>query len=192
MSKTSAIDEQPSACAGLPLISDNPVRLASCCPTLSQEVLSKISLRLPTKPSRTVSIGCGSGLLEALLMKHSDVAIEGIEVTETINQFLPAEAFHTVIGTWQIFSEAHDYDAWMFVYPRSTDLLKKYVESISNNTAPILRIIWIGPVQDWDVFSSCFTSSSRHHAIDPPIWLSPFEILRVITFSSQTGILSGE
>jgi len=163
----------------LPSISNDSVRLPHCCLTLSLEALTAIRSHLPSKPCKTLSIGCGSGLLEALLNENSNLHVEGVEVSDNVNKFLPRDAIHTVKGTWQVFPQAQDFITWMFVYPRSPDLISKYISDISIIPS---KILWIGPVQDWDVFVACFPTP--HLTTEDPIWLSPFEVLRVINTSN--------
>jgi len=127
-----------------------------CCVALSTKLLAKILEILPAKPEQVLSIGSGSGLLENLLVETSNNSLDliGVEVGSQVNKYLPFESTIIVKGTWALCDIAGNVAAWMFVYPRSPDLIKKYLDAYLGN---VLRIIvWIGPKMDWSDYVSIF------------------------------------
>ena len=107
-----------------------------------------------------LSVGCGSGLLESLL--HSSLTqqkeplttpmrVEGVEVTSAATSYLPEDRANTVAGTWALSRRAEYAAALMFVYPRSVDLVKRYVDAFFGN-GKTRTIVWLGPQADWEVF----------------------------------------
>ena len=61
---------------------------ADLCPAVSKPLLDTLVDRLPRSPALTLSVGCGSGLLEALILEagyrnpKNAVNICGVEVPE--------------------------------------------------------------------------------------------------------------
>ncbi|KAJ9422160.1 hypothetical protein QL093DRAFT_2306159 [Fusarium oxysporum] len=112
-----------------------------------------------------LSIGSGSGLLEALFLAyinsqrqrsssdHAMVNIEGVEVQQFgmrdhVNSYLPEQAIHTV----------RDVTALMFVYPRQPALISRYMKVIAEQGLKVEAIVWLGPMVDWEVFEPCFNT----------------------------------
>ncbi|KAK8105783.1 uncharacterized protein PG998_003742 [Apiospora kogelbergensis] len=158
----------------LPVLSDTPLCHPNCCLSLSTPLLETLKSELyrndvdnagkpPVPPGLILSVGCGSGLLENLLHSHltrgdPDVAevlsVEGAEVATaatTIMSYLPEDRANTVPGTWALCRRAEDATALLFVYPRSVDLVKRYVDAFFARDKA-RTIIWLGPQADWDVF----------------------------------------
>ncbi|KAE8355364.1 hypothetical protein BDV28DRAFT_146155, partial [Aspergillus coremiiformis] len=108
----------------LPNLTTTPQALPTCCLSLSTPLLTHLSNLLPPKPSFTISIGSGSGLLEALLTHHNAaLSIEGVEVNPSVNRYIPEQDMHVVSGTWDLLhARVPDAAAWMFVYPRDPKL----------------------------------------------------------------------
>jgi hypothetical protein len=78
-----------------------------------------------------------------------------VEVPKAVNIYLPEEEVHRVIGTWRVCHIAAQASIWMFVYPRTPDLVRSYINGIQH--AMKLEVVaWIGPVVDWEDFRSCF------------------------------------
>lgn len=171
----------------LPVIdlAHGPVRHPHCCLSLSSTLLTSltnIALEGNTGASETrvvLSIGSGTGLLEAFLAEHArqqlhdsnqttTLVVEGVEVTQpgtdnvTPNIYLPEQHSSTVRWSWEVSSRLRDPDvsAVMFVYPRQPALVTQYVKAASE--LPGARaIVWLGPVADLTDFESCFTGYGR-------------------------------
>ena len=145
--------------------------------SLSTTILDEILLVLPKKPSKIMSIGSGSGLLEALLINHCpDIDIEGVEVNSSVNRYLPSHQIRIVKGTWDLCREAQQIEAWMFVYPRSPDLLKHYFDQYGRSSC-LQKVIWIGPIVDWESFKAAFDHVDKQHR--KSVSLSAFENMMV-------------
>lgn len=168
----------------LPSLQDAPVRHPNCCLSFSSkliEILTRIfsSSANPDGTSTVLSIGSGSGLLEALLLAHGEARddsgapnlnVEGVEVQQLsgkppVNRYLPEQATYTVRGTWDVVSRLQDPDvtALMFVYPRQPALVTEYMKAIAEQGLSIQRIVWLGPMADWDVFEPCFVAKDERH-----------------------------
>ncbi|KAJ4021968.1 hypothetical protein NW752_000831 [Fusarium irregulare] len=156
-----------------------PVRFPDCCLALSTkllDILSDIFSRTTTSKDKdkptVLSIGSGSGLLEALLLHQQDNSdtgitsctcnVEGVEVQQAgkddVNKYLPEQAIYTVRGSWDVVSRLQDPDvtSLMFVYPRQPGLLIDYMKAITREGLNVQVIVWLGPMADWEVFESCF------------------------------------
>lgn len=167
----------------LPSLQDTPVRHPNCCLSFSSkliEILTQISSSTanPDGTSTVLSIGSGSGLLEALLLAHVEAKddtgdpsfnVEGVEVQQLsgkppVNRYLPEQAIYTVRGTWDVVSRLQDPDvtSLMFVYPRQPALVTEYMKAIAGHDLSIHTVVWLGPMADWDVFESCFVAKDEH------------------------------
>lgn len=129
----------------LPVLISTPVRIPGLCLSVSSRLLVCLVSHLPDTPCRMLSIGCGTGLLEALLRNHivlqqnsrtkpsekgSGVVIQGVEVLSAMSshqklRYLRGEELHIVSGTWQILPEAVDFNVWLWVYPREPKLVRR-------------------------------------------------------------------
>jgi hypothetical protein len=146
------MDVESKAVTKLPGISEITQHHSDCCLGLSTKLIRRISLLLP--PGSLVhSIGSGTGLLEALLQQqHPQIRVEGIEVNESINKYLPEDQVIIVNGTWHVCSASSGASAWLFVYPRDPSLISRYFELYK----PPRTIIWLGPKVDWQDFRTPF------------------------------------
>ncbi|KAG5665939.1 hypothetical protein KAF25_010064 [Fusarium avenaceum] len=151
-----------------------PVRFPFCCLSISSKLLQILTnifsnTTLSDENPTVLSIGSGTGILEALLLAHSQsrslLNIEGVEVQQLggkapVNRYLPEQAIYTVRGTWDVVSRLHDPDvtALMFVYPRQPGLISEYIKVISEQDLKVQVIVWLGPMADWEVFEPCFSA----------------------------------
>ncbi|KAF4467316.1 hypothetical protein FALBO_5820 [Fusarium albosuccineum] len=153
-----------------------PIRHPNCCLSLSFKLLQTLtrvfSDGVPASQTSTVlSIGSGSGILEALLLSHvesepqyaASFNVEGVEVQqlngkESVNKYLPEQAIYTVRGTWDVVSRLQDPDiaALMFIYPRQPRLVSEYIWTVAEQDLDVKVVVWLGPVSDWEVFEPCF------------------------------------
>jgi hypothetical protein len=159
-----------------------PVRHGHCCLGLSTrlfEVLSSIFAKQPTHQHTILSIGSGTGLLEALLQKHLDddsnedeslrrLRVEGVEVQQDasagpVNVYLPEYAINTVRGTWGVSPRLRDQDVLviLFVFPRQPSLVARHVQMIRQGELRARFVVWLGPVADWAEFATCFTEAGE-------------------------------
>jgi hypothetical protein len=161
----------------LPKLDSSPFRHPHCCFTLSTSGIETIVRILANANSLVLSIGSGSGLLEALVAQRDpNLNIQGVEVNESINKYLPDEEMNIVKATWDMCEKAATATAWIFAYPRSPDLVKKYLECYGQ--IPNLRVIlWIGPIDDWSSFERIFKEYELEMSkIDTPMKGSEFMI----------------
>ncbi|KAK8090641.1 hypothetical protein PG994_000146 [Apiospora phragmitis] len=159
----------------LPVLSDTPLCHPNCCLNLSTRLLETLkhlfrndSSRRKEPPSGLVlSVGCGSGLLASLLHSYltapqedddpmTTMRVEGAEVATaaptTMMSYLPEDRTNTVAGTWALCRRAEDAAALMFVYPRSVDLVQRYVDALFGRGRKVRTVVWLGPQADWEVF----------------------------------------
>lgn len=148
------LDTNPTARPGCSL------GLSACLvDTLTNIFNETIDRSQPNELSLVLSVGSGSGLLEAHLQSRWSSApgynlrIHGVEVRDrsytTANRYLPFTARSTVRGTWDISTRVDRARALMFVYPRSTTLIIKYLEEAHHNRLPPQIVVWLGPKSDW-------------------------------------------
>lgn len=131
----------------LPQLSHIPVQHADCCAALSSTLVAKVAQSLPSAPALTISIGSGSGILEALILRdRPEVCLQAIEVSHDINLYLSAENVQIVSGTWDLCALAANSTAWIFVYPREFSLVEKYLQTFGS--AAVQLLIFLGPKAD--------------------------------------------
>lgn len=164
---------------GLPDLNsgESPIRHSDCCLAISTKLLRLLteysSVTAPRDHTSTIlSIGSGTGLLEALWLAYladdsfNKLSVEGVEVhsvitRESVNKYLPEQAFTTVHGTWGLTPRLGDSEvtALLFVYPRQPKLVSDYIQACAREHPSIKTIIWLGPNADWAVFEPCFDTS---------------------------------
>ncbi|KAI1266955.1 hypothetical protein F5Y18DRAFT_425512 [Xylariaceae sp. FL1019] len=172
----------------LPPLTPNPTRYPGSCLSLSTTLLHTITTQLTTthikSPSSNpllLSIGSGTGLLEELLHTHLTQTqtptpipntkshswrCEGVELP-SVNKHLPEDRINTVRGTWALHPRADDAAALLFVYPRESGLVARYLERYMRDPAhldneergqaesrglessKVQLVIWIGPRTDY-------------------------------------------
>ncbi|KAF7352030.1 hypothetical protein MVEN_01165300 [Mycena venus] len=118
-------------------------------PRSPSPLLDLLNVVLPPPSGLTLSVGSGTGLLEALFLQRyphrsSPDSFLGVEVTQTrpINRFLPAANTIVVLGTWAVApGEAECAEGLMFVYPRQPTLVRAYLERGTR----VRTVVWIGP-----------------------------------------------
>lgn len=137
-------------------LSDPPKHHPDCCLAVSRPLLDKLVSILPHAPDVVLSIGSGTGLLEAAILQHSHERIDviGVEVSSSVNKYLPEQHILIVDGTWAIHVEAQTAAAWMFVYPREPKLVATYIETCAPDVPK--TIIWLGPRNDWSDYAPVF------------------------------------
>ena len=187
--------------AELPVLYEKPVHHAACCLSLSTPLLiflydtltnidSTRTQRVVSAPTDAsissipdlshqaqpicLSIGSGTGLLEALLQQQlnnnssSEVTnrtflIRGVEVASAakVNCYLHGAVFDVVPGAWATSKFALDPDvkAWLFMYPRQPSLVLKYIDMLqarAGDASQLTLIIWAGPRADWSEYEEIF------------------------------------
>ncbi|KAJ5141235.1 hypothetical protein N7476_009022 [Penicillium atrosanguineum] len=152
----------------------SPKRFPDCCLGISSTLLTYLGSNLPKTPAFTLSVGSGSGLLEALIVRcNENVSVEGVEVNSTVNRYIAEEAMNIVGGGWGLCSDAQMASAWMFVYPRDPKLITKYMNTYGDQA--VESIVWLGPKADWPVFEPCFRQSSFSELSFLDAGIAPYE-----------------
>ncbi|EED12799.1 conserved hypothetical protein [Talaromyces stipitatus ATCC 10500] len=177
LSTANTIDEYHSSSMDLPTLTETALRHPDCCCSLSSTLLDAITSNLCENidSGLVLSVGSGTGLLEALLLSlwtSSFVSVgrklnmEGVEVlgSESLdlhspNRYLPEECFNVVKGSWALSSRVKQAAAIMFVYPRSTELVRRYMEEAALFSDKLHIALWLGPSSDWAEFEPSFTVS---------------------------------
>lgn len=162
----------------LPTLTNTPLRHPDCCVSLSSTLLHTITASLceSIQSGLVLSVGSGTGLLEALLFsmwtsfpasQTTNLLIRGVEVMGSANsafhspnKYLTEQCLDTVKGTWAVSSLVNHATALMFVYPRSTDVVRLYIQEAGVFSAPLHVVLWLGPICDWAEFKPCFTDKS--------------------------------
>ncbi|RYO87784.1 hypothetical protein DL766_004618 [Monosporascus sp. MC13-8B] len=153
----------------LPEVTDEPKHYPDCCLSISRGLLDVLTdtFRTVAGTGLVLSIGSGSGLLEALLQSRWTAAatsstaafprIEGVEVQASVNRYLPAAAVGTVKGTWEVSPHVRSdpaVAALLFAYPRSPALVSRYLRETEASAA-----LWLGHRSDWPDFEPCFAGA---------------------------------
>ena len=125
----------------------SPDHLPACCSSLSLSLIQHLASLLPPDPALTLSVGSGTGLLEALLLhQRPTLDLKAVEVPSINNKFMPVDKMKIVNGSRDLCDLAADASAWMFIYPRDTRLLQRYVRAFGDQKCEL--IISIGPRAD--------------------------------------------
>ena len=161
-----------------PDLSDQSTSNPDCCLFLSLTLLKTITQLLPPAPALTLSIGSGTGLLEALLLHtRPELCLQGVEISAGINQYLDCDNLVVLKGTWHLCGAAADATAWIFVYPRDVSLLRRYLEDFGNEAVRL--IIWLGPKADLSTFGDAIRTPSWRRVLIEDCGLSAYEIMAV-------------
>ena len=146
----------------LPTPTAIPSRHPDCCLSISSTLLDTITsvFRENIPAGLVLSVGSGTGLLEALLHAKwtpSPLWIEGVEVLQSASsKYLPEQCCETVKGTWEISPRAEHAASILFVYPRSPELVRRYVQLFARPSSPLRAVMWLGPNCDWPELQACF------------------------------------
>ena len=166
-----------------PKLSEEPRHHPDCCVAVSRPFLVSLLDLLPKSPALVLSIGSGSGYLEASLLRlvhHDSLNLMGVEVSPRVNKYLPEQNFVCVEGTWDMYANAGSAQVLLFVYPREPRLMARYLQQCSQ--ASCQTVIWIGPSLDWPDYEAVLQSSVFTSIACPP---SPgsasYEMLYVAT-----------
>ncbi|KAF7556457.1 hypothetical protein G7Z17_g1469 [Cylindrodendrum hubeiense] len=168
-------------------LKEEPIRHADCCLGLSSKLLDVLTAifsddELASRPRTVLSIGSGTGLLEALWLSQLEsqpqdqgqnasagLLVEGVEVHQLgsrapANKYLPEQAINTVRGTWELSSRLQDPDVsgLLFTYPRQPALVARYIQSVLETKLSINVVVWLGPLADWDEIEPSFRASSKN------------------------------
>lgn len=152
-------------------LNDHPSRHPDFCLSISTKLIHTLTTVLTTNGPEgsnnlILSVGSGSGLLEAHLLSHivalpkstPKFTIQGVEVRSSptaapVNKYLPEQHSATVRGTWELSPLLESADTLLFVYPRDPELVRRY---LSSRPASLRLVLWLGPRADWEVFGGCF------------------------------------
>lgn len=162
----------------LPRLTPTPFLLPDCCASLSSPLVSQILRVLPRRPSFTISIGSGTGLLEALILQaQPDLHLEGVEVSGVLTSYMPNASIHVVSGTWELCPRASKATAWMFIYPREISLVCKYFDEIPTHNLRLLA--WLGPMADFNAMNHLMSAFNWTMETFEGCGTSQYELLAV-------------
>lgn len=154
----------------IPKLSETATRHADFCLSISTKLIHTLTAILTANAPDSnnnliLSVGSGSGLLEAHLLNHltslpnskSKFTVQGVEVRSSptaapVNKYLPEHHSATVRGTWELSPLLDSADTLLFVYPRDPGLLDRYLAA---RPASLRVILWLGPRADWEEFGGC-------------------------------------
>lgn len=157
----------------LPPLGEEPERYPDFCLSLSSALICSLTSVLTQAADRStssliLSVGSGSGLLEAHLQSHwlstphcRRLSIYGVEVhtadtARPVNRYLPEQDCSTVKATWQLSSDLNAACVLLFVYPRDTALLLRYLKAVQDqDSSPLQAVVWLGPRADYNTFAGC-------------------------------------
>jgi hypothetical protein len=163
----------------LPKLSSEAVHFPDCCLGLSTGLMHCVKELLPPG-GLVLSVGSGSGLFEALLQKsRPENRVEGVEVSHSVNKYLPVDRVNVVGGTWDLSSKAVEATALVFVYPREPKLISRYLDECGAGTGMVL---WLGPRADWLEFKHAFKDSNFQAVREVgDSGIAPYEVLVAIS-----------
>nr|POE88251.1 hypothetical protein CFP56_11480 [Quercus suber] len=126
-----------------------PQTFPDCCASISWPMIQALTIRLPASPKLVLSVGCGTGLLEAMLLQATEgrLDVRGVEVLSCRNKYLPSENFLQVATTRSIHCDAVMATTLIFVYPRELNLISRYLEACIGGA--VEQVIWLSHRSDW-------------------------------------------
>ncbi|GJD04528.1 hypothetical protein CH63R_10770 [Colletotrichum higginsianum IMI 349063] len=169
-------NEEPSSTAfvspPLPQLTNEPQTLPDSCVSLSRPFLRALHALLPPSPHLTLSIGSGTGLVEALLHGLAPPPnLVSVEVAPSPNRYHAAH--RTVPGTWALEPLAARARAWVFVYPKQVALVRAYVEAFLGRRdagAEVEVVVYVGPRMDWDDFRGALEEAGVAGEVEVEVW----------------------
>lgn len=162
--------------SALPTLSEQPLHHSECCATLSKTLIETLCRLLPSAPCLTLSIGCGTGLLEALVLLNycTRLSIQAVEVRQDLIRYLPKENTQIVKGTWELCALAEEARAWLWVYPREAALVQMYVDRFGCDAVRL--VVWLGPRMDLAEYEVIFQGEWEKRAHED-CGVRPYEAL---------------
>ncbi|KAH0429730.1 hypothetical protein CcaCcLH18_08273 [Colletotrichum camelliae] len=145
----------------LPQLTNSPQTIPDSCLSLSVPLLRALHALLPPAPSLTLSIGSGTGLVEALLQSLPEappLRLVSVEVPPSPNKY--HHPHRTVPGTWAVEGLARVAAAWVFVYPKQVALVREYMKLFVEGPGPQV-VVYIGPRMDWGDFGGALEGDGR-------------------------------
>lgn len=162
----------------LPRLTEDPLLHPDCCASLSSVLVKKLAQLIPLGSSLTISIGSGTGILEAFILREKpELNLQAIEVSHEVNQYLLEENLQVVLGTWDICRLASISAAWIFIYPRETSLVQNYLQNFG--TSAVQLLIWLGPQADLSGMKGLMAGSAWKMEIVQDCGICEFEALVV-------------
>lgn len=172
----------------LPNLDDVPRRYPDSCLSISTHLIRTLTDVLTSDCSRAsgpqkslvVSVGSGSGLLEAHLqslwssLPGCKLTIEGVEVRTAeevcpVNRYLSEEHCTTVRGTFEVSQKGREASALVFVYPREPVLIQRYLQVAKDDgDSPLETLVWLGPKADWETFAGCLKDVPGFGTVEIP------------------------
>lgn len=156
----------------LPTLTDVKTSSSTTCVALSRSLLLALKESFGNCPLAPIlSVGSGSGLLEAFLVAWgSDVV--GTDLAFDTNRYLPPQRFIGLRGTWD--SPPQDLLAltrqMLFAYPKPVgSIMRRYIAAASR----LECIVWIGPATDWP------EALHQLHQLDPRWSSSAYQVFGV-------------
>ncbi len=156
---------------------------ADLCPGISKPLVNMLVDRLPQSSALTLSIGCGSGLLEAILLHAADVDhgkqlnLFGVEVPDCAITHLTPDRVLRVPNTMSLHDDAILASTLMFVYPRQAKLIRMYIDAAVDGA--LEQLIWLGHRSDWaEAELLLLAAFSKIQCIDGP-GIAAYELLAI-------------
>lgn len=118
-----------------------------CCAQLSAQLVATLLDKLPAS-GLILSVGCGQGLLEEVLLQRSVPTLElyGVEVESCRNKFLREDRLLRVPSTHALHADGILAEVLLFVYPRELSLMTSYIRTFVRGA--LRMVVWLGPTQE--------------------------------------------
>lgn len=162
-------------------VGDEPQQFAGCCLAISKPLLQALAGTLPRDPDLILSIGCGSGFLEGLLLQMlpGELNLFGVEVPSARCDYLPSGRELKVPGTRALHPDAIVASVLMFVYPRVPELIESYVKTFADGALD--KLVWLGHRSDWADSEKIVNDSFVDVNVVHDSGLPAYEIMAVAT-----------
>ncbi len=129
-------------------LGNDSVHFPDLCPAVSKPLIKIIVESLPPAPALILSVGCGSGLLEAMCLEGGKALnLHGVEVPDCHVKYLPDTSVLRVASTSSVHEKAVLATAVMFCYPRKSELVARYLDVCTGGA--LEQLLWFGHRSDW-------------------------------------------
>ncbi|KAK5104853.1 hypothetical protein LTR62_002775 [Meristemomyces frigidus] len=173
-------------------LTEKPAYFADCCAAISRPLIHTIIHLLPPPPTCVLSIGSGSGLLEAMILQVTaghQVELFGVEVPSCVNKFLPEQHVLRVPSTTSLHSDAILAQTLLFVYPRKVSLIEDYLKTF--RTGMLAQVIWYGQKNDWPEANDLLSLFFHRVCVIDTVGVADHELLamasKTVNGKSATG-----
>lgn len=138
-------------------LSEVPTFWPDTCHAVSRPLIDALADRV--EEGTIMSVGCGSGLLEYLLLQgpFRFLDVRGVEVPSCPIKYLPEDRLLRVSSTRSVHPDAILAAVLMFIYPREVSLVQSYLQECLS--CALEKLVWLSHRDDWPAYKPLLEQS---------------------------------